>query len=117
MNEPMRQPPSVAEVRSWLGVSLESFSDEELATVLAAERGAQWRVCVWRPMPPNVEPLPEMLPAAIYQALLRRCARAVAAKNLPLGLAGTDEFGLSRLPRYDAEIERLEATYRRIVFA
>jgi len=50
-------------------------------------------------------------------AFYRRCARAIAAKGVPLGtMPGSDEFGPQRLASFDAEIERYEGPTRRFVF-
>ena len=53
----------------------------------------------------------------LEQAILRRVARAVAARGVPLGLVGIDaEHGAATLPRWDAEIERYERPWRIMVF-
>lgn len=58
-------------------------------------------------------------PDALSRAVLRRCQRQIAAKNLPLGVIGQDgaEFGPLTVPSWDAEIRRLEASYRIPVIA
>jgi hypothetical protein len=76
-------------------------TDELLSDVLAAEVELQAASCI-------VEPYS----VALRQAVLRRVARHVAARGLPLGLTGDSEFGPVRLPTYDVEIERLEAPSR-----
>lgn len=60
-----------------------------------------------------------LYPAALSRACLRRCQRQIAAKNLPLGVIGQDgaEFGPLTVPSWDAEIRRLEASYRIPVIA
>jgi hypothetical protein len=62
---------------------------------------------------------PDNYPAALYQALLRRVQREVAARNLPLGMVGLDaaEYGPARLPALDALVEDHERAYRRQVVA
>lgn len=58
-------------------------------------------------------------PDALSRACLRRCQRQVAARNVPLGVLGveSDGFGPINLPSWDAEIARLEASYRIPVIA
>lgn len=58
-------------------------------------------------------------PAALARACLRRCQREIAVRALPLGAFGTEtaEYGPVNLPAWDAEISRLEATYRIPVIA
>lgn len=97
-----RPPPDVAKVRRWTGVSASSISDEDLGLVLEAEVDGQAEVC-------RVDPYN----AALYQAVLRRCARHLAARGVPLGMtSGEAEYGPARLASFDAEVERLEGPYR-----
>lgn len=51
---------------------------------------------------------------ALAAALVRRCARAMAMRNLPLAVM-QDEVGAFRLSSIDPEIRRLEAPHRRVV--
>lgn len=98
-------PPTVEEVREWIDVSASTISDEQLQLVLDAELSHQEQLC-------RVDPWQPQLSAAIY----RRCGRAVAAMSLPLGTLGPDaEYGGANLPRYDAEIERYERPFRKVV--
>lgn len=99
-------PPSVAQVRRWTGVTTASISDEDLSVVLAAELHSQSRTCRVDPYWPD-----------LYQAVLRRCARHLAARGVPLGMTGGEaEFGPARLSSFDGEIDRLEGPHRRLVF-
>jgi hypothetical protein len=100
-------PPSVADVRAWLAVSPAAIDDAQLQAILDGETTAQARAC-------TVDPFT----ADHNLALLRRCGRAVAARGVPLGLAGSadSEFGPVRLPSFDAEIERYEGPTRKFVF-
>ena len=94
--------PSVAEIRNWVKVAATNLSDAELEHVAGAEQSLQTQL-IW----PDGD-----IPDDVYQAFLRRCARHIAARGLPIGIIGLDsEFGTQRLPRWDAEIERLEAPY------
>lgn len=101
--------PDLAEVRDWIKVPVAQLSDEQLQQVIDSELTIQARI----------NEVPEEAPGAVYppplaQALLRRCARQVAAKAVPLGMVGADatEYGPVSLPGWDAEIARLEASYR-----
>ena len=106
MPEPQAyEPPILEDVRAWIGVSETTISDEQLQTVLDSEEGAQAQLCRVNPWAPQ-----------LTQAVYRRVARVVAAMALPLGVIGSDsEFGGANLPRYDAEIERLERPFRLVV--
>lgn len=70
---------------------------------------------------PGDQVIPEQgfYPDALARACLRRCQREVAARALPLGILGADsaEYGPITLRAWDAEIVRLEASYRQVVVA
>jgi hypothetical protein len=108
----MSGPPSLEEVRHWIGVSDFELPDEELARILAAETGVQAADC----------DVPDPYPEELALAMLRRCARAAAARGLPLGSLPLPESGLGApygapaIPRLDAEIERYEHAHRVIAF-
>lgn len=102
--------PDIAAVRAWIRVPLTSIDDEQLGDVLAAETAAQNALCDTG----DVEDA-DAYPAPLRVALLRRCARHVAARGVPLGLLDAGELGAARLTRWDPEIERLEAPHRRQV--
>lgn len=103
-------PVTLPQVRAWVGVSPTQVTDEQLATVLGAEVALQAQACAV----PVVGPLPDHL----VQALYRRVARVLAARQVPLGLVGdpASEAGQARLATFDAEVERLEGGVRRVVF-
>lgn len=102
--------PSLAEVRAWILVPVSSMSDVQLTQVMDAETDLQAQCC-------QIPATTEDYPPALAQALLRRVARHVSARGVPLGLTGDSEFGPVRLPSWDVEIERLEAPYRVIAVA
>lgn len=103
-------PITLAQVRAWVNVSPTQVTDEQLTTVMAGEVALQAQAC----SVPIDAPLPEHL----VQALYRRIARVLAARQVPLGLVGdpASEAGQARLATFDAEVERLEGGVRRVVF-
>lgn len=110
--------PTVDEVRAWVQVSLASMPDTQLQTVIDAELAVQASTLDLTPTEPAPEPEPSPYPPEIRQALYRRVARQVAARGLPLGLTDVvGEYGPARIPTYDAEIARLEATRKLVVVA
>ncbi len=111
----MAEVPDEAAVRSWLKLSTASMTPEELETVRQGELDVQLRSCRLPQVPPGGE-LSAVYPYALALALLRRCGRTVAARTVPLGVVGNDEYGPSRLPAFDAEIERFERPYRQFAF-
>lgn len=101
--------PTVATVRAWSNVSDQSLTEAQLQQLLDAELALQAASCL----------VPEAYPDALAQAVLRRCGRAIGARQLPLGLSAdtAGEYPPVRLPQWDAEIERLEGPYRVVVIA
>jgi hypothetical protein len=109
--------PTLAGVREWLKVPASQLGDEDLQQILDAELAIVARTCR---LPVEVEGEPEATyPPALARSVLRRCQRQVAARNVPLGVMGQEgaEFGPLRVPSWDAEIRRLEASYRIPVIA
>ena len=100
--------PDIPEVREWCGVSVAACSDALLADVMAAEAENQRKACR------IADPLDR--PADLCQAFLRRVARSLAARGVPLGLT-SGEQGQLRLTTFDGEIERLEGWDRGFWFA
>lgn len=95
--------PTLSEIRSWIGVPATVMDDAAMGWVADAEQAAQAATC---------DPIPEPLPGDLHQSFMRRVARHVAARGVPLGLIGLDnEYGASRLVRWDAEVDRLEAPH------
>lgn len=103
-------PPSLTEVRAWCQVPASSVTDVQLQAVLDAESADQVARC-----DANMFASAEGLDAA-YQALLRRCQRALAARGVPLGMVES-EYGAASLPSGDSEVNRLEGPYRNLVVA
>ena len=95
--------PTVDDVAAYLGPT--SVDEATLADALAAETAAQASECVTGPT----------YGADLRQALLRRVARNLALRGLPLAvLQGDSEAGSTVLPGADSEIDRLERRYRRL---
>lgn len=109
----MSGPPTLEEVRAWIGISDFELPDDQLGDIIDAEIEVQAADCV----------IPDPYPADLKLAMFRRCARAAAARGLPLGslpvpdsgLGG--QYGAAILPRLDAEIERYEHAHRLIAIA
>lgn len=100
--------PDVEDVAAYLGET--SATEDEMAGALAAETAAQSRVC-------RVPADPEALSADLREALLRRVARNLAARSVPVATFTSFEGGASstRVPASDPEVRRLEAPWRRLV--
>jgi hypothetical protein len=98
---------TAAEVKARLGAS-SSASEAQVAEALAAEKAAQAKVCV--------TPADDAAwPADLEAALVRRVARYLALKGLPLGLqTAMSEAAVvqTRIP-FDNDIARLEAPHSR----
>ncbi len=111
--------PDLAQVRAWIKVPSTAISDQDLEQILDAELAIQARICRV-PVDPDPDTGDEATyPAALSRSALRRCQREVAARALPLGVLGGDstEYGPITLRAWDAEITRLEASYRQVVIA
>jgi hypothetical protein len=106
--------PTLEEVREWLQIPEPELGPGQLERIYWAEVGLQ---VAYNDTVPYTDWL--------AMALLRRCARAAAARGLPLGTlpiqsTGAGDamnFGALLLPRIDAEIERYEGPTRVIAFA
>lgn len=108
----MAEIPNVEQIREWLKVSTSAIDNAQLEQVRAGELAAQVRRCR---MPLDWLD-PDGYPDDLALALYRRCARACAARGVPLGVMGGDEYGPTRLPAWDAEIERYERPWRKFAF-
>lgn len=91
-----------AEIREYLGGTSET--DQTLLNALAAERVDQANKC-------RIDNYTE----ALREALLRRVARNLAARRVPVATMTSFDGGATstRVPRTDPEILRLEGPYRR----
>ena len=98
--------PTVDDVARYLGQSASSWDRGTLQDALDAERSDQRARCGERAQYPD----------ALRQALLRRVARNLAMRRLPLAVnVGDADGGSLVLPGRDPEVRRLEAPYRRLV--
>lgn len=99
--------PTVADVRAYLGDT--SADDTELGDALAAESAAQRRRCI----------VPAVYPADLRQALMRRVARNLAARRVPVAQFTSFDGGStsSRVPGRDPEVRRLEGPHLRMPVA
>lgn len=98
--------PTVTDVEAYLGDT--SFDATELGAALAAEKAAQATRC-------RVPADADAWPADLAEALLRRVARNLAMRGIPLAvLQGDSEGGPTVLPGSDPEVRRLEAPHRRL---
>lgn len=95
---------TLTDVQAYLGVDV-SWSTTEMTRALDAERAAQRRRCRIDDYGPDLR-----------EALLRRVARNLAARAVPVAtFTSFDGGGTStRVPMKDAEVARLEAPYRRM---
>lgn len=98
---------TLAQARAWIQVPAAVLPDDQLQVLLDGEQANQAAVCRVDPLLPQ---------AALNEGLLRRVARAAAAKGVPLGLVGDGEYGPARVPVSDAELERVEGPFRMVVF-
>lgn len=94
---------TVAEMRAYLGDT--TATDADLQGVLLAEQSAQADRCTIDPYTP-----------ALREALLRRIARNLAARSVPIAVFNSFEGGGQqfRVPKIDSEIARFEGPYRRL---
>ena len=98
--------PTWQEAKAYLGTNIGTTSDADVVSALAAERTAQARVCK--------ASIIAAMPDDIREALLRRVARNLAMKALPLGVL-SDESGGTSLGSNDPEIRRLEKPHRKVI--
>lgn len=98
--------PTLAEVRSWVGVTTAQVSDADLDQILDAEHEIQRRLL-------DVPSDPAALPDPLARALYRRVQCHLARKGLPLGMLGGDstEWSPVSLTAWDAEVQRIESSY------
>lgn len=96
---------TLTDVKTYLGDV--SWTDAEIQGALTAETAAQTNRCT----------IPEPLPADLAEARMRRVARNLAARAVPLQEFSSFDGGstVKTVTRTDPEVVRLEAPYRRLV--
>lgn len=101
----LRGDPLDEEDQGYLGET--SATDAEIQDALNAEAAAQRATCR----------VPAAYPDDLRQALLRRVARNLALRGIPLAvLRGDAESGDTVLPGRDPEVRRLEGPHRKLTF-
>ena len=97
------------DVLDWAEIPPGAVDPLIVQAVLDGEQAAQALAC-------RVPFNPAELPADLRLALLRRCARTLAARDVPLGvITGLgDGSSPSTLANFDAETRRLEKPHRRL---
>jgi len=111
--------PTAEECRAWANVSTAAIPDADLAAIREAELDIQARTCEAPEDPDPATGDEATYPAALARALLRRVQRQCAMRNLVLGYV-TDlaaEYGPQQISAWDAEVGRLESSYRQHVVA
>lgn len=110
--------PTAADCRAWARVSTDAVPDADMEAIRAAELAIQAETCLI-PDDPDAAGQEATYPAALARALLRRVQRQCAVRNIALGFV-TDaaaEFPPVQLSGWDAEVARLESSYRQHVVA
>jgi hypothetical protein len=110
--------PTSAECRAWARVSVDAIPDADMDQIRDAELAIQSVTCVI-PDDPDEGGQEATYPPALARALLRRVQRHCALRNLALGYI-TDtaaDYGPQQISTWDAEVSRLESSYRQHVVA
>jgi hypothetical protein len=112
--------PDASACLAYLEAAGQSTNLEEVTAALATEVANQARRCQV-PQVYDVDgvTLVDDYPPDLIEAAYRRVAHNIALRGLPLGVSPTITDGAvatSRVGGLDAEVGRLEAPYRRVVF-
>lgn len=105
--------PTLAEIRAWCEIEVESMDDDMLQDVIDAELEDQRGAC-------RVPINPDEYPHPLAQALKRRVARECALRGIPLGVINgiaDGGAGISRVSGIDRDIQRLERRYIKLTGA
>lgn len=101
------------DLRTYLTTTLASaYGDIVLSDVLDTEISDQSNKIRAKYRMADPETGWETHPKPLREAVMRRCARNLAARKMPLGVEAS-EFAMIRLASKDSEINRLEGPYRR----
>lgn len=107
--------PDVDTVKEYLGST--DWTDEEIESAFGSEKAAQAKVCIV-PTPTDLVPDPDWDPDLV-EALCRRVAHNLELRRLPLGLKTSlseTTVASTRVGGTDAEVLRLEAPFKPVVF-
>lgn len=110
--------PTAADCRAWARVSADAIPDPDMEAIHAAELAIQAATCEI-PADPDPDGNEATYPAPLARALLRRVQRECALRNIALGFV-TDvaaEYPPVQLSGWDAEVARLESSWRQHVVA
>lgn len=102
--------PDLAVTKAYLDtVGITSWEDDAIQGALTAETVAQRKACK----------IPADYSADLAEALCRRVARNLAARQVPIAQITSFEGGqqVSRVPTWDSEVRRLEGPYLKAVLA
>ncbi len=102
--------PDYAAVKKYLdSVGETSYEADDIQGALTAESAAQRRACK----------IPDNYPPDLGEALCRRVARNLAARQVPIAQITSFDGGqqVSRVPAWDNEVRRLEGPYLKAVLA
>lgn len=107
--------PTVDECRAWGNIAA-GVSDADLQAILDSELRIQTDTCLFDTDDGGVT---LTMPPPLARALIRRVQRQVAVRNIPLAWASdvAAEYGPLMVPAWDAEVSRLESSYRLHVIA
>lgn len=108
--------PDLVTVKAWMKLDpADGRDDDGLLAGMAAAESHQRSQC---DLPVYDEAGTELdLPSDLQQAFFLRVQRYLARRNSPDGIVGFADFGPIRVSSFDADIERLEGPYRKVVVA
>ena len=117
---------TVDNLKTYLRIT-DTIDDQVLADIVAAAMQQQYARCITAmdamTAAPDQQPLPvppavlSTVPPDLFEAALMRGARLYARRASPEGLIPLGDLGVARVPRFDADIDALEAPYRDVVIA
>lgn len=104
---------ALTDLKAYMGTSLApSYTDQVLNDVLDTEAADQASRVKTAYKLTAIDNSWDTHPAPLREAILRRCARNLALRKLPLGI--TDGETQTHIYGKDSEVRRLEAPYLRV---